>query len=124
MTETPIDFEWLTGRGVPSRHFDAGERIFLEDDSGDCLYVVRSGHVDVITFGTVLESVGPGGIFGEMALIDEGPRAAAALAAEATEVAVIDKETFHALVREEPEFALRIMRVLTERVRRMGRLRD
>jgi len=124
MTETPFEFDWLTRRGVPFRRFDAGERIFLEDDTGDCLYVVRSGHVDVITFGTVLESVGPGGIFGEMALIDDGPRSAAALAAEATEVAVIDKAMFHALVREEPAFALRIMQVLTDRIRRMGRLRD
>jgi CRP-like cAMP-binding protein len=123
MTKTTFEFDWLTRRGVPFRHFDAGERIFLEHDAGDCLYVVRSGHVDVITFGTVLESVGPGGIFGEMALIDDGPRAAAALAAEASEVAVIDKEMFHTLVREEPEFALRIMHVLTERIRRMGRLR-
>jgi len=124
MTETPFEFDWLTRRDVPFRRFDAGERIFLEDDAGDCLYVVRSGQVDVITFGNVLESVGPGGMFGEMALIDGGPRSAAALAAEATEVAVIDKAMFHALVREEPEFALRIMHVLTERIRRMGRLRD
>ncbi len=71
----------------------------------------------------MLESVGPGGIFGEMALIDGGPRSAAALAAEATEVAVIDKAAFHALVREEPAFALAIMRLLAERVRRMGRSR-
>jgi len=124
MTEAPFEFDWLTRRGVPFRRFDAGERIFLEADAGACMYVVRSGQVDVITFGNVLESVGPGGMFGEMALIDGGPRSAAALAAEASEVAVIDKAMFHTLVREEPEFALRIMHVLTERIRRMGRLRD
>ncbi len=71
----------------------------------------------------MLETLGPGGIFGEMALIDDGPRAAAALACEATEVAVIDKPTFQALVRDEPEFALQIMHLLTERIRRMGRPR-
>jgi CRP/FNR family transcriptional regulator, cyclic AMP receptor protein len=123
MSQPPFDLDTLTQRGVPLRRFDPGERIFLEDDTGDCLYVVRSGQVDVITFGTVLDSVGPGGIFGEMAVIDDGPRSAAALAAEATEVAVIDKETFHALLREEPTFALAIMRLLAERVRRMGRTR-
>jgi CRP-like cAMP-binding protein len=123
MENEPIDFEWLTGRGVLYRRFDAGERIFLEDDAGGAMYVVRSGRVDVITFGTVLESVGPGGIFGEMALIDDGPRSAAALAAEATEVAVIDKEMFHTLVREEPAFALAVMRLLTGRIRQMGRSR-
>ena len=120
MADSPVDFAFLTRREIPSRRFDAGERIFLEDDRGDCMYVVRTGKVDVITFGAVLESVGPGGIFGEMALIDDGPRSAAALAAEPTEVTVIDKAMFHTLIRQEPEFALKIMQLLTERIRRLG----
>ena len=82
------------------------------------MYVVRSGAVDVITFGKVLERIGPGGVFGEMALIDDAPRAAAALASVATEVAVIDKPTFLTLIAEEPEFALQIMKLMAERVRR------
>ncbi len=123
MTEAPFDFSCLTRRGVPIQHFDAGEKIFLEDDSGGCMYVVQSGKVDVITFGSVLETVGPGGMFGEMALIDDGPRSAAALANEATEAAAIDKAMFVQLVREEPEFALHVMRLLTERIRRMAQNR-
>lgn len=123
MTEAPFDFSCLTRRGVPIQHFDAGEKIFLEDDSGGCMYVVQSGKVDVITFGSVLETVGPGGMFGEMALIDDGPRSAAALANEATEAAAIDKAMFVQLVREEPEFALRVMRLLTERIRRIAQNR-
>ncbi len=123
MTEAPFDFSCLTRRGVPIQHFDAGEKIFLEDDSGGCMYVVQSGKVDVITFGSVLETVGPGGMFGEMALIDDGPRSAAALANEATEAAAIDKAMFVQLVREEPEFALRVMRLLTERIRRIAQSR-
>lgn len=123
MTEAPFDFSCLTRRGVPVQHFDAGEKVFLEDDAGDCMYVVQSGMVDVITFGSALERVGPGGMFGEMALIDGGPRSAAALASEATEAAVIDKTMFVQLVREEPDFALHIMRLLTERIRRIGQNR-
>jgi CRP-like cAMP-binding protein len=121
--DEPFDLACLTRRNVPVRRFDAGERIFLEDDAGDCLFVVRSGTVDVITFGTVLESVGPGGMVGEMALIDGGPRSAAALAAEATEVAVVDREMFYTLLREEPEFALAVMRLLAGRIRHIGRTR-
>lgn len=123
MSNDAFEFDLLTQRGVPLRRFDAGERIFLEDDPGNCMYVVRTGKVDVITFGNVLETVEAGGAFGEMALIDDGPRSAAALANEATEVAVIDKPTFHALVREEPAFALQIMQLLVERIRRMGSAR-
>jgi CRP-like cAMP-binding protein len=108
----------LARRGIPLRRYDAGERIFLESDIGTSMFVVRSGAVDVITFGTVLERVGPGGMFGEMALMNDAPRAAAALASEPTEVVVIDKPTFFALIAEEPEFALQIMQVMAERVRR------
>ncbi|HEY8246793.1 MAG TPA: Crp/Fnr family transcriptional regulator [Hyphomicrobium sp.] len=117
MTNTDFDFSMLARRGIPTRRFDAGERIFLEQDTGTAMYVVRSGAVDVITFGKILERVGPGGIFGELALIDDAPRAAAALASVPTEVAVIDKPTFLTLITEEPEFALQIMRLMAERVR-------
>jgi len=123
MTEAPFDFSCLTRHSVPMQHFDAGEKIFLEDDAGGCMYVVQSGKVDVITFGSVLETVGPGGMFGEMALIDDGPRCAAALANEATKAAAIDKAMFVHLVSEEPEFALRVMRLLTERIRRIAQNR-
>lgn len=121
MPETPFDFNMLSRRGVPLRRVDPGERIFLEQDKGSAMYIVRSGAVDVITFGKVQERIGPGGVFGEMALIDGGPRAAAALACEPSELAVIDKATFLTLINEEPEFALRVMRLMAERVRRMGR---
>ena len=84
MADTDFDLSMLARRGIPSQRFDAGERIFLEQDSGTAMYVVRSGAVDVITFGKVLERIGPGGVFGEMALIDDAPRAAAALASVAT----------------------------------------
>jgi CRP-like cAMP-binding protein len=117
VTNTDFDFSMLARRGIPTRRFDAGERIFLEQDTGTAMYVVRSGAVDVITFGKILERVGPGGIFGELALIDDAPRAAAALASVPTEVAVIDKPTFLTLITEEPEFALQIMRLMAERVR-------
>jgi CRP/FNR family cyclic AMP-dependent transcriptional regulator len=120
MTEVPFDFDCLTRRGVPLRRFDAGEKIFLEDDLGNCMYVVRSGKVEVISFGKVLENVGPNGMFGEMAMIDDLPRSAAAIACKPTEAAAIDKDTFRFLVRQDPEFALRIMRLLANRIRRMN----
>jgi CRP-like cAMP-binding protein len=107
----------LLRRGIPLKRFEAGERVFLEDDAGDAMYVVRSGAVDIITFGRVLDHVGAGGIFGELALIDDAPRAAAALASQPTEVLVIDKPTFLALIAEEPDFGMAVMRVMSERVR-------
>ena len=113
-----FNLDVLLRRSVPVRQVDAGEKIFLEHETGNEMFVVVSGRIDVLTFGRVLEQVGPGGIFGEMALIDEGPRSAAALAAEPSEVVVIDRDLFAVLVREEPGFALTVMRTLAARLRR------
>lgn len=121
MSDLPLNYDLLLRLGAKSKTFDAGEKVFLEDDFGTGLFVVKSGRVDVITYGTVLENVRAGGIVGEMALIDDGPRSAAAIAAEPTEVLAIDKRTFLELIRAEPEFALHVMRVLTNRLRRMNK---
>ncbi|HML30042.1 MAG TPA: cyclic nucleotide-binding domain-containing protein [Hyphomicrobium sp.] len=119
--DEPFDFSVLDRIGAPFRHFDAGEKIFLEEEAGNAMYMVRSGRVDVITYGIVLENVRAGGIFGEMALIDDGPRSAAAIAAEPTEVVAIDKPTFLAVVRDDPQFALKVMSLLATRLRRTNK---
>jgi CRP/FNR family transcriptional regulator, cyclic AMP receptor protein len=119
--DRPFDFSVLDRLGAPFRHFEPGEKIFLEEEPGNAMYMVRSGRVDVITYGTVLENVRTGGIFGEMALIDDGPRSAAAMASEPTEVVAIDKPTFLAVVRDDPQFALRVMSLLATRLRRMNK---
>ena len=119
--DSPFDFSILDQIGAPYRFFEAGEKIFLEDDAADAMYMVRSGRVDVITYGTVLENVRAGGIFGELALIDDGRRSAAAMATEPTEVVQIDKQTFLAVIRNDPEFALRVMSLLANMLRRMNK---
>ena len=120
MVDPLVDFSVLDERGTATQSFEAGEKIFLQEDAATCLYVVRRGKVQVITYGTVLENVGPGGVFGEMAMIDGAPRSAAALAAEKTDVMAIDRTTFLFLIQRDPEFALRMMQVLTDRLRRMN----
>ena len=94
MLGTPFDFDFLERFKIPLKRFAAGEKIFLEEDPGDYMYLVVEGKVSIVTYGTVLENVGLHGIFGELALIDSAPRSAAALAAEATEVALINRDTF------------------------------
>lgn len=113
-----IDLNWLTARQAPVRMLEAGEPVFFEHQIGAEMYAVRSGRIDILTYGKVLEQIGPGGIFGEMALIDDGERSAAALAAELSEVVVISRELFVTLVKEEPGFALYVMKVLAGRLRR------
>jgi len=121
MQGDPFDFEFFERFRIPLKRFAAGERIFLEDDPGDVMYLVVEGKVSIVTYGTVLENVGMHGIFGELALIDSAPRSAAALAAEPSEVALIDRDTFLELVRQKPTFSLYVMRQLATRIRRMNK---
>lgn len=113
-----FDLSLLHGHDHERRLLEAGEPLFFEHKSGDEMYVVIRGRIDIVTYGKELEQVGPGGMLGEMALIDEGPRSAAAIAAERSEVAVIPRALFLTLVRDEPGFALHVMRVLAARLRR------
>jgi CRP-like cAMP-binding protein len=119
MAEEAFDFDLLVRGGFPLKRFAADEKIFVQDDDGDCMYVVRSGRVGITAGGAVLENVGPNGTFGEMALLDDTARSATAVAREPTEVAVIDENAFLYLVEKNPPFALDLMRRLARRLRRM-----
>lgn len=121
MTEpATFDLDLLARHEMPTRQFLAGEKIFLQGDVPAAMYVVRSGLVHILSFGRILEDVGPGGVVGEMAIIEEAPRSAAAMAGADTEVIVIDRPAFVRIVRREPEFALEVMRQLAARIRRMN----
>ena len=98
----------------------AGETIFAQGDVGDRMYLVRTGEVEIVHSGTVVDTVGPGEIFGEMALIDGSPRSAEARAKVASELQPIDEKAFLFLVHETPHFALDVMRTLALRLRAMN----
>src|SRR4051812_29150208 len=60
--------------------FTAGQAIINAGETGVLMYMVREGRVAIVADGKVIERVGPGGVFGEMALVDRAPRAASAAA--------------------------------------------
>ncbi len=96
----------------------AGDVIFSAGDPGDCMYVVREGTVTIHADGLPIEEVGPGGIFGELALIDSAPRSATATAATPCELVLLNERAFLYHVSQTPFFALNVMRVLSQRLRR------
>jgi len=102
--------------------YNAGERIFGRGERGTLMYAVLEGAVDIVLKGRHVETVPVGGVFGEMALIDDEPRSAEAIATERTRVVEIDRESFLALVQVSPEFALNVMSDLTRRLRHMDSL--
>jgi CRP-like cAMP-binding protein len=119
MTIASIDFQMLANAGFPPARYAAGDVIFAEGDKGDAMYVVRSGEVAIERRGHVMETLGGGGIFGEMALIDGSPRSATVRARTDCEVAPINEKSFLFLVHETPYFAIAVMRTLADRLRRM-----
>ena len=102
-----------------TQDFAAGQTIFAEGDAGDVMYVVVEGEVELLVKGTLVEHLTPGGALGEMALIDTGTRSATAVAKTACKLAPIDEKRFKFLVQQTPNFALQLMRIIAERLRRM-----
>jgi CRP/FNR family cyclic AMP-dependent transcriptional regulator len=95
-----------------------GEIIFEQGAAADCMYAVIEGEIEIVRDGAVLEVVGAGGVFGEMGLLDHAPRSATARAKLDSTLAAISDKRFTVLVSQNPPFALGMMRVLAERVRR------
>jgi len=112
-----VDF--LEQDGEYARTYDAGAVVFNVNDPADCLYVVLYGVIEIRLDAVVLERVQPGGVLGEMALIEELPRSATAVALEETRLSIVDKERFLFLVQHQPYFALQVMEVLARRLRKM-----
>ena len=98
--------------------YSAGQTIFEEDDVGQVMYGIREGEVDIRLGDRTLETVKPGGIFGELCIIDDCPRMATAVAKTDCKIVPVDQERFVRLVQETPTFALEVMRVLSFRLRR------
>jgi CRP-like cAMP-binding protein len=98
--------------------FKTGQVIFEAGRHGDEMYVVRAGSVVMRAGDKLLETIGTGGIFGEMALIDDSPRSASVIALSDCELVVIDRKRFEAYLRRVPGFAIEVMRVMADRLRR------
>ncbi len=102
------------------RTLERGEVLFTEGDLGTEMFGVVTGSIELRHGQDVVETLGAGQTFGEMAIIDRSPRSLTAVATETSEVATINERTFLFLVHETPTFALQVMRSLTERVRTLG----
>lgn len=105
-----------------TRSLARGETLFLKDDPADAFYAIRRGEIR-ITAGTgagrrmTLNLLGPGDIFGEIALFDGRPRSADAVAAEPAELFAVRRRDMLDLVARRADLALRIIELLCERLR-------
>ena len=97
--------------------YDKGKVIMVAGQTGALMYVVIEGLVSISIRGAVVEKVGPGGIFGEMALIDQSPRAANANAEADSALLAINRNVFLNLVKTEPTFGISLLSAMAERLR-------
>jgi CRP-like cAMP-binding protein len=104
------------------RTFQGGEAIFHEGDESDTCYVVRSGHVRAVREHTdgrtlTLATLGPGEIFGELAIFDEERRSATVEALDDLEVVAILAADMRRMLRQHPDIAVKLLAALSRRLR-------
>jgi CRP/FNR family transcriptional regulator, cyclic AMP receptor protein len=97
--------------------YDRGKVIMVQGQAGAFMYVVLEGRVAITLRGTVVERVGPGGVFGEMALVDQGARTANANAEADCVLLAINRQIFLNLVKADPTFGVSLLTAIAERVR-------
>lgn len=102
----------------------AGDVVFREGSEGDVAYLVQEGSVEILKRrgdGTevILGVVGKGGLFGEMALIDNQPRMATARAREQTTVALINRRQFEEKMERSDPFVRALLKIFTRNIRQI-----
>lgn len=105
-------------RSKPGTEYKAGQTIIEAGTVGGSMFVVIEGQAEVRVGDKRIDAVGPGSIFGEMALIDDTPRSATVIAETDCRLVEVDRKRFEFMVSETPYFALAVMRVMADRLRK------
>lgn len=123
----PDEYLKLVARAAKARRYAKGEVIIQENTAADTFYIIRKGRVAIMKRfedgeEMVLAEESDGGFFGEMALLDQGPRSATAKALAPTSLLEISRTDFKVLLDRAPLLAYAMMRVLSSRLRGTGAL--
>ena len=109
--------------GALGKVYRNGEAIVRQGESGDCMYVIQAGQVEVIQEREGkeirLSVLDEGDVFGEMALFEREARSATVRALGDARVLTVDKKTFLRRVHEDPSFAFRILQKMSHRIREL-----
>ena len=123
---TPEELEQLAAE-VDQVKFDPDETIFNEQDKGDALYVVEAGSVRIWVLDedvepVTLKELGPGEFFGELAVLDRGPRSTNATAIEETTLHRLSSDDFQAFLMKHPDVAIDVICEIGARMRQTNML--
>jgi CRP/FNR family transcriptional regulator, cyclic AMP receptor protein len=120
MTAIEPNFLGLFARERAIVNLKAGEVLFRRGDPARTMYVLLSGDLRIGDGNVTYEDCVAGSIVGEMALIDSEPRSATVMATSDASLAEIDEKRFLYLIERTPNFALNVMRILSQRLRRQN----
>jgi CRP/FNR family transcriptional regulator, cyclic AMP receptor protein len=115
----------LCAGALRPRRFRRGETIFHAGDPGDALFIVADGRVKITippddgSEPAILTTIGPGGFFGELSLLDGAARSATAVALDAVETHVLRRDAFERLVAAEPGLRKALLVALASEIRRL-----
>jgi len=105
--------------------FQPGQIIVTQGTPGQAFYLVLEGRVEILRDNKSLGAFGPGDFFGEMSLLDQAPRSATIRALDQTQCLMLSSWDFKALLEKYPSIAVKLLEVLSRRLRvadeRMGR---
>ena len=100
--------------------FQKGDIIFCEYEPGDCFYLIQSGRVQISKImGDIEKTIDilyPGEIFGEMAILEEVPRSANAVALDQVKALEFNRANFEILMRGNPQIAMKLLKLFTKRI--------
>lgn len=115
----------LVSNALRPRHFRRGETLFHVGDPGDALFIVASGNVKITlppddgSESAILTTIGPGGFFGELALLDGGRRSATAVALDAVTTLILRRDGLDHLVDDQPALRRALLAALAAEIRRL-----
>ena len=115
LAEIATEFE-----GNPPQHAPKNKVVMKEGDVGAFMYVVLEGRILVTIKNRPVERLVAGGVLGEMALVDQSPRIASAMAEEDASLLAINRKDFLALIKSKPDFSLSLLKGLAERLKQMN----
>ena len=100
--------------------YQPGQIIFLEYEPGDSFYLIQSGRVKITKVmkdkEKLLDILEPGDVFGEMAILEDAPRSASAIAADEVRALLFRKENFEIILKSNPAMALKLLKIFAKRI--------
>lgn len=114
---SPDDLAWFAAD--ERVRLPAGTAVIREGEPGDTMFVLLEGELAVTVRGKPIDHLYPGSVLGEMAMLDDRARSATAVAVGEVELVRFDRPRFLEIIRQTPEFAARVMNIMSVRTRRL-----